>query len=165
MEEKAVGNDTSLIPVKRSAGFTITFFLLRLGLGGLIFEAGLDKLINGFSSAGFLNSSTGPLSGFYQSMAVHANIWDVLIPWAEVLIGAAIILGILVRFAAFWGAVEVLIFYLAVLPPSQGWINYQIVLVLVFITFMFNGIGYFLGLDALVVNLEERRHWSRFFFG
>jgi thiosulfate dehydrogenase (quinone) large subunit len=146
-------------------GFTVVLLILRLGIGGLMFEAGLTKFIDGFSAAGFLSHSTGPFSDFFSGLAAYTNVFDVLVPWAEVLIGAAIILGIFVRFASFWGAVEVLIFYFVVLPPQQGWINDQIIYVLVFITLMFSGAGYFLGLDFFGIGFEKRRHWLRWLLG
>ena len=146
-------------------GFTVVIFILRLGVGGLIFEAGLRKFLEGFSAAGFLNTSTGPFSDFFNSLAAYTDVFNNLIPWAEVLIGSAIILGILVRFASFWGAVEVFTFYLAVLPPQQGWINNQILYVLASITLMFSGAGYFLGLDFFGIGLEKRQHWLRFLLG
>lgn len=146
-------------------GGTIILFTLRLAIGGLMFEAGLDKFLHGFSSEGFLNASSGPFSGFYNSLASYANAWNILVPWAEVLIGIAVILGIFVRPAAFFGALEVLIFYLANLPPSSGWINNQIVYIVVFITLMLTGVGYIFGLDVLGIDFERRHHRFRLFLG
>lgn len=145
--------------------FSITFFILRIALGGLMFEAGLTKLLGGFSAAGFLSNSQGPFSDFFTGLVQYLDVINVLVPWGEVLIGTALILGALVRFASFWGAVEVLTFYLAYIPPQRGWINEQIIYAVVFITFMFAGTGYFLGLDFFGRRLEERRHPLRLFLG
>ncbi len=152
---------------KRS--FIITFFILRLVMGGLMFEAGLDKILSGsFTAASFLKNATGPFAGFYANIAGNAtvlSVTNVLVPWGELLIGTAIILGLAVRFASFWGIVLMILYYTAALPPANGWIAQNIIYLLVFLAFMVSGIGYFLGLDAFASGLEERQNPWRILFG
>ena len=164
MQEKSPAGASS-----RTRAFNITFFILRIGLGGLMFEAGLTKLLSGsFVAAGFLENTTGPFAGLYMGIATNTTmlaITDVLVPWGELLIGIAIILGIFVRFASFWGIILMILYYTAYLPPENGWISEQIIYLFVFLSFMFSGIGYFLGLDRLAVRLEEQRHPLRIVLG
>jgi thiosulfate dehydrogenase [quinone] large subunit len=149
--------------------FIIAFFILRIALGGLMFEAGLTKLLSGsFSAAGFLENTTGPFAGLYMGIAANTTmlaITDVLVPWGELLIGIAIILGVLIRFASFWGIILMILYYMASLPPENGWISQQIIYLFVFLSFVFSATGYFLGLDRLAVRLEERCHPLRIVLG
>jgi thiosulfate dehydrogenase [quinone] large subunit len=149
--------------------FFIILFVLRLALGGLMFEAGLDKILSGsFTAAGFLKNATGPFAGFYTNIAGNSamlSVTNVLVPWGELLVGVAIILGLVVRFASFWGIVLMILYYTAALPPANGWVAQQIIYLVVFIAFIVSGIGYFLGLDAFASVLEERRNPLRIFLG
>jgi thiosulfate dehydrogenase [quinone] large subunit len=149
--------------------FNITFFILRIALGGLMFEAGLTKLLSGgFSAADFLENATGPFAGFYMGIGANTTmltITNVMVPWGELLIGITIILGIFVRFASFWGIVLMVLYYTASLPPENGWISRHIIYFSVFLSFIFSGTGYFLGIDRLVVRLEEQRHPLRIVLG
>ena len=149
--------------------YYLTLMILRVLLGGLFLEAGLDKLFSGsFSAAGFLSASKGPFAGFYSGLASNTGLLPLvnnLVIWGEILIGIALILGILVRFASFWGIVQMILYYTVSLPPSTGWINQNIVYIAVFLAFMFSGIGYFMGLDRSIETLEKRRHPLRFIAG
>jgi uncharacterized membrane protein YphA (DoxX/SURF4 family) len=140
-------------------GFNITFFILRLVLGGLMFQAGLTKLLSGtFTAASFLEKATEPFAAFYAGMATNPAVLaivDVIVPWGELLIGTAIILGVVVRFASFCGIIMMILYCTASLPPASSWINQQIIYMAVFLTLIFSGVGYFLGLDLLAIRLEE----------
>ena len=122
--------------------------LLRLFIGWIFFWAFLDKLFGlGFNTAtgqswlagvsptaGFLKfGSHGPLSGVYQAMAGSG-----LVDWLFMLglagIGLGLMLGIMVRLAAWGGLVLVGLMYLARLPPEHNPIlDEHIVYVLVLI--------------------------------
>lgn len=140
-------------------------FLLRVGMGGLFFLSGITKFTEGFSATGFLTRSAGPFSGIYQGLAAYSGFFAVFIPWTEVLLGLALITGTMVRPAALLGAIEVLLFYLAVLPPAQGWINSQIIYILAFVVLIFSGAGYFLGLDYFGIRQERAKRRLRYFLG
>lgn len=149
--------------------FYITLFLARIALGGLMFEAGVSKLLSGtFSAAELLGESSGPFAEFFLSLANNPDLLPIinnLVMWGELLVGVALILGILVRFASFWGALMMLLYYLPSLPPASGWINQQIIYLLLFVLFMFSGAGYFLGLDSLAAKFERTKHPLRIILG
>jgi thiosulfate dehydrogenase [quinone] large subunit len=149
--------------------FYITFFMLRIALGGVFLEAGLTKILSGtFSAAGLLSHSQGPFADIYIGLANNTTLLPVinnLVMWGETLIGIALILGILLRFASFWGIVQMILYYTVSLPPSAGWISQQIIYIVVFVTFMFSGIGYFFGLEGLIVKREEKKHFLRLLGG
>ncbi len=149
-------------------GAAITLFIVRLALGGLMFEAGLSKLVSGFSAGGFLANVSGPFAGFYTAMAANQAALaaiNVLVPWGEMLIGLTILFGAGIRFASFWGIIMMLLYYTASIPPEQGWISQHLIFAAVFLAFMFTGVGYFIGLDAFLATLEGKRHRLRFLLG
>lgn len=138
---------------------------LRLILGGAFLEAGLDKLINGFSAVGYLQHGTGPFAGFFAGMASSAGVINGLVIWGEILIGIAVISGGALRFASLAGVIMMVLYYLPYLPPSNGWIGEQIVYAFIFIALMFSGSGYFFGVDAFFVRFETERHPLRILLG
>jgi thiosulfate dehydrogenase [quinone] large subunit len=146
-------------------GERIGMLILRLILGGAFLEAGLEKLINGFSAEEYLEHGTGPLAGWFAGLTGGTIIINGVVIWGEILIGLALILGLLLRPASIAGAAMMVLYYLPYLPPSSGWINNQMVYMFIFIALMLSGVGYFLGLDRYFISLEEKRSPFRFLFG
>ena len=91
---------------------TIAATVLRMLLGCFMFADGLQILLtpNWSASSFLIGAKTFP--AFYAWFALSANSWwvDPLNSWAIVFIGAALILGIGVRPAA-WGGVALMILY------------------------------------------------------
>lgn len=132
----------------------ITIVLLRIALGGLFLYSGVDKFLNGFSAAGFLNNATsGPFSGIYMSMA-GSTIVDSLVMWGEISIGLALFLGVFVRLASYLGTLMMGLFYLAVLPPEHGFISEHIIYALVFAVLASFGAGRYFGLDKYIEKVD-----------
>ncbi|HUW42854.1 MAG TPA: hypothetical protein VMW02_01315 [Thermoplasmata archaeon] len=107
---------------------------LRLILGWMIFWAFLDKtfglgyattsdyawLAGGSPTSGYLGyATTGPLAGFYQSLAGNAVV-DILFMLALIAIGIALILGIGMKIAGYSGAVLMVILWSTNLPPANN---------------------------------------------
>lgn len=137
--------------------FHIMMVILRVVLGGVMLEAGLDKLINGgFSISGYVSNGSGPFAGWFAHLASVSGSLSPLVISGEILIGLSLILGVFLRFGALWGAMLMILYYLPYLPPENGWISQQIIYLLVFVTLMFSGNGYFFGIDRLVKNLEKK---------
>jgi len=127
----------------------LSTFLLRVALGWLFLYSGYSKLTaaGGFSAKGFLLNLQGPFSAFYLPLAGNPVV-DQLVIWGEILIGICLILGLLVRFASFWGIVMMLLFYFAEFPPEHAFlINEHIIYILIFIFLMVSNSGHFWGLD------------------
>src|ERR1700690_235639 len=101
----------------------LSTLLLRLAMGWLFLYAGFEKLTmaGGFSAKGYLLHLTGTFAPFFAPLAGNPLV-DVLFVSGELLIGIALILGILVRFASFWGIVMMILFYLTVYPPANSFI-------------------------------------------
>ncbi|MBL7045257.1 MAG: DoxX family membrane protein [Parcubacteria group bacterium] len=87
--------------------------LLRLALGWLFLYAGLTKVVDPtWSAGGFLNNAQ-TFSGFYGWLASPQILpfVDFLNQWGLTLIGAALILGLIVRFSSYLGALMMLLYY------------------------------------------------------
>jgi thiosulfate dehydrogenase [quinone] large subunit len=108
--------------------------IIRISLGWIFLWPFFDKLlglgfatpaenawINGGSPTyGFLTHGTrGPLAEFFQSIAGHPVV-DWLFMIGLLCIGVALMLGIFIKIAAFFGAVLLFLMWLAVLPPEHN---------------------------------------------
>jgi thiosulfate dehydrogenase [quinone] large subunit len=140
----------------KSKSFHISFIILRLVIGSLFLEAGLNKIINGFSAAEYLASGSGPFAGWFANMVSIVDALSVLVIVGETLIGIALIFGAMVRLASFSGIVMMILYYLPYLPPESGWIDLHIVLIFVFIVIILSGSGYYFGIDRFALRLKSR---------
>jgi thiosulfate dehydrogenase [quinone] large subunit len=78
--------------------------------------------------------------------------------WGQILIGLALIFGLGTRFALFWAAAMMFMFYIAEFPPANNpFMDEHLVYIVVFVLLGTLGAGRILGLDALV----ERLPWVR----
>lgn len=137
--------------------------VLRVAMGGMWLNAGLEKLFTpgGWSATGFLqHAATGPFATTFASWSGPAV--DNLVIWGEILIGISLILGFGIRFAAFWGAVMALFFYLSQFPPEHGLISERLIYALLFITLMTSTVGTMLGVDAYLVNYQKKHHLLKY---
>ncbi|WP_027417915.1 DoxX family membrane protein [Aneurinibacillus terranovensis] len=137
--------------------------VLRLWLGYTWITSGFEKLTRGFQAEGFLKGALTKTTGahadvqgwwgsFIQGFALpHAKLFDVLIPWAEFLIGLALILGLLTTFAALMG----IIMNYAFLFSGTTSINPQLVLIATFILVAGRNAGFF-GLDYFAMPLVDK---------
>ena len=119
-----------------------------------------------WSAEGYLLGSSGPLQDWFVSMAGNPVV-DVLNIWGLTLIGLGLILGLLVRPAAFFGAIMMILYYLAHFESNteHGLIEEHIILALIFVVFMAGGVGHMLGLDGVVSrSIRKGSKWS-FLFG
>ncbi|MEH7439362.1 DoxX family protein [Neobacillus drentensis] len=106
---------------------SVILTVLRLYLGYSWFTAGFHKLTGGFDAAGFLkgaiaNPVKGPdgavVFGWYVDFLKHfalpnVDVFNVLVPWGETLIGLGLILGCLTTAAMFFGLLMNFSFFLA----------------------------------------------------
>lgn len=109
----------------KAAAFILTVFRLYLGYEWL--TAGFHKITGGFDATGFLKGAIaspvkGPdggmvyaaYVGFLKHFALpNAHIFNIVVPWGELLVGLGLILGCLTTAAAFFGLVMNFAFVLA----------------------------------------------------
>ena len=155
-------------------------------MGWTLFQGGVTKLItyldanpdNNWTAAGYLANAIpqgNPLMGFFGSLAGSPLI-DLLNMWGLTLTGLGLIIGALVRWNAFWGAIMMLFYWaaslegglLAGLPLAHGWVvdDHIVYAVLLFGLGAF-GAGRILGLDASIEQTQfvKQRPWLRYFLG
>lgn len=114
-----------------------TLVLLRVLIGWHFLYEGIAKLLKpGWSAAGYLLQSKWIFSGIFHWMANNEtviSIVNILNIWGLILIGFALMVGLLSRFASIAGIALILLYYLCNPPfvglyyaiPSEG--NYIIV--------------------------------------
>jgi len=150
----------------------ITLFLLRLALGWVFLYAGLSKLMNAsWSAAGYLGSAT-TFPELYQWFASSQNIgWvNTLNAWGLTLVGAALILGVALRFASYGGILLMMLYYFPVLHfPYVGKTAYlvdeHIMYILVFVLLISAHAGRIWGLDHWLRGSRlTTNRWTRWMF-
>lgn len=135
---------------------------LRLMMGYAFLYSGWTKLTAAepFSANGYLTNAVpaaSPLAGTFAWMGSTpwvAEFLSVAVPWGELLIGLALLVGLLTRLAAFWGAFMMLMFYFSNWDVGHGLINGDFAYMLVFLAVAAFGAGRILGLDALVEDYD-----------
>jgi thiosulfate dehydrogenase [quinone] large subunit len=137
---------------------------LRLMIGYAFLYAGWTKLPfaagEAFDAQGYLVGAVppaSPLAGLFAWMGQTAwfvEFVNVAVPWGEVLIGIALLVGAFTRLAAFWGAFMMLLFYFGNWEIEHGLINGDFAYMLVFLAVAAFGAGRILGLDAIVERYE-----------
>ena len=134
-----------------------TVLVLRLAMGWLFLYAGLTKILDpAWTSAGYLKGAK-TLTGPYAWLAAPQNIgWvDFLNEWSLTIIGLALILGIMTRYAAWVGMALMVLYYLPVLNfPYVGDHSYlvdeHVIYVLALFVLAFGHAGNYWGLDKLI---------------
>lgn len=146
--------------------FANSFAALRIVIGFQFLFAGLDKFTD-WSAEGYLLGASGPFAAFFQSLAGSVLV-DQLNIWGLTLIGIALILGLMVRPAAFFAAVMMLFYYFAhfVENTAHGIIDEHIIYLFVFLVFTAGGAGHVFGLDAIASRyMAKRKKLASLLFG
>lgn len=129
--------------------------LLRLTLGWLFLYAGITKILDpAWSAAGYLGNAQ-TFSTLFAWFALPSNIgWVNLVnEWGLTLIGAALILGIFVRWASVAGIALMVLYWLPVLSfPYAGEHSYivdeHIIYALTLLALMVFHAGRYWGVDG-----------------
>ena len=175
----AIGENTSRIHL---LGHTFSFqyhdifvlftVLLRLSMAWIFLWAGFDKLIGGFSAAGFLTRATsGPLHSWWVSLGESSTALAVINPliiWSQILMGFALFFGVATRFTLFWAGSMMFLFYLAQFPPEHDlFFDYYLVYILVYLMLGVLGAGRILGLDKYIEKwpVVRRVPWLKYLLG
>jgi thiosulfate dehydrogenase [quinone] large subunit len=145
---------------------------MRVVMGWVLLQGGLTKLVtytnatpaDDWTAAGYLANAIpagNPFTSLFAAMA-GSPLVDMLVMWGLTLTGLGLILGALVRWNAFWGAVMMMFFWAASLtgglaaglPVAHGWVVDDH---LVYAALLFGlgaaGAGRILGVDAYLERL------------
>ncbi|WP_226004422.1 DoxX family protein [Natrinema salinisoli] len=143
----------------------VGYWFLHSGWTKFAFVAGEP-----FDAAGYLQNASSPIAGLFEVVAGTPwllEVTNVMIPLGEFLIGLGLILGALVRLAAFFGGVLMTLFYLGNADWAHGYVNGDLLGLLMFVIVGVFAAGRILGVDAY---LEEtafvrQRPWLRYLLG
>ncbi len=110
-------------PATANRPATLVLALLRIGIGWHFLYEGITKLLDpNWTSAGYLQESTGPLAAYFQRITSDPGLQtvvDQLNIWGLMVIGLALMLGLFTRAAALFGILLLGLYYLAY-PPLFG---------------------------------------------
>jgi thiosulfate dehydrogenase [quinone] large subunit len=184
LDAEIFGHETRFVYSEQWIGYAI--LLLRVVMGWTLFQGGITKLVtyldatpdNDWTAAGFLANAIppgNPFTGVFAAMAGNPTI-DLLVMWGLTLTGLGLILGALVRWNAFWGAVMMITFWAAALqggltaglPLEHGWVVDDN---LVYAALLFGpgaiGAGRILGVDSYLERFEfvRENRWVRLLLG
>lgn len=184
LEAELFGRETDFEYSEHWIGYSIV--IMRVMMGWVLFQGGVTKLVtyldanpeNNWTAAGFLTNAVpagNPFADVFAAMAGNPLV-DALNMWGLTLTGLALLLGVFVRWSAFWGAVMMLFYWaaalqgglLAGLPLANGWVVDDH---LVYAALLFGlgalGTGRILGLDARIeeTDLVQRNPWLRYLLG
>ena len=138
----------------------ISLFLLRIGMGWLMFYAGITKVLNpAWSAQGYLKGAK-TFPGFYQWLLQPdvLPIINFINEWGLTLLGVSLILGIGVRLSSIFGAVLMLLYYFPILDfpypnPHSYVVDEHIVYALVLLLLAGLRAGRIWGLENWCTNL------------
>lgn len=145
---------------------------LRLVTGWWFFHSGLDKFVaeEPFDATGWLlgpasESILAPVTTWFgQNAAWFVNF---TIPAGELLIGLALLVGAVLRLAAFFGAFLMTFFYFGNADWEHGFVNGDLMGLLLFVTVIVFAAGRVWGLDAYLEDTATVRNnpWLRYLLG
>lgn len=143
--------------------------LLRLGMGwiflwpfwdktfGMGLSTAADKawIMGGSPTAGFLKLGThGPFAEFFQSLVGNTFV-EWLFMAGLLLIGLTLLLGILVKLAAYSGSLMLFLMWLACLPPKQNpFLDEHIIYIIILIGLSVFGAGDYFGVGKWWSNMK-----------
>lgn len=147
-------------------------FLLRVMVGWWFFHAGVTKLLaSGVSyDASFFVAKEGtvlsPIMNLFQS-GIPYGIVQFMIPVGETLIGLGLLVGCLVRLASFFGVFLMTFFVTANQDWGHGFVNADLMGLLLFFTIIVLGAGRIWGIDAILEKslVVQNNPWLRYLLG
>lgn len=146
--------------------------LLRIAIGWFFLYEGLSKIMAGsWSSAAFLAESRWFMAPVFHWMAENAilvSFIDFVNTWGMAAIGVGLILGLLTRWASAFGALLLLLYFVAYPPipgymtgvPTEGsylWVNKNLIVFFILLVFIFISSDYMFGLDRLLSKWREEK--------
>ncbi len=154
---------TSDLPSKQQKIAYTFLSILRIAVGWHFLYEGLTKLFDpAWTAAGYLQSATGPLAGFFQAMGSSEGILSIVNmvnTWGLILIGLGLFLGLFTRIAQLAGIVLLFMYYVSHPPifTEPGFaregayfiISKDLLEILSLLMLMFFPTGRFLGIDGL----------------
>ena len=138
----------------------VSFFLLRVTVGWMMFYAGIIKVIDPtWSAAGYLKGAK-MFTGFYQWFLTPGMlpVINFVNEWGLTMLGLSLIFGVFVRLSSFLGVILMFLYYLPILdfpyPNSHAYIvDEHIIYMAVLLLFISFRAGRIWGLENWCSNL------------
>ena len=134
----------------------------RVALGIMFFYAGITKVLNpSWSAAGYLNNAkTFPDLFRWFASANNLGWVNFMNEWGLTLVGVALIVGLLVRWASVGGILLMILYYFPIMQfpyvgPNAFLIDDHIIFIFAFLVLIASNAGTFWGLDSW---LQKRRN-------
>lgn len=146
----------------------VIWTVMRIWLGIQWFEAGIHKVTGGFDASGFLQGTLAKAVGehpavqpwyaaFVENFAIpNVKLFNILIPYGEVLVGLGLIVGLATIPALLAGAFMNLNFLLAGTVSTN-----PILLTVAFILLYVGTAAYYFGLDRYAVSAMKKYFANR----
>ncbi|MEF8756721.1 MAG: DoxX family protein [Halobacteriales archaeon] len=166
------GHEKYLEVSERWSGLAV--LTMRLLIGWQFLLAGIIKfVVPNWSAKPYLIHGVpeaNPFVGFFTAMAKSS--WMPIINgfnmWGLTLVGLALILGVAVRFSAFWGGVVMWFYWASSLPLENSvFVNEHIVYIALLFFLGAFGAGRYYGLDKYIEDMQivEDNPWLRYLLG
>lgn len=163
-ETRLFGEDVTLFFSWPWAAYWLAF--LRVLVGTMFLHAGMDKLLadQPFDAGWWLTGSASEgilapvMIWFGQNAPMFVNL---VIPLGELLIGLGLIVGALTRLASFFGAILMFFLYFGNADWEHGFVNGDLLTLVLFITLLVFGAGRIFGLDAYLERTSVVRDHPR----
>lgn len=138
----------------------ISFFLLRVTVGWMMFYAGIIKVIDPtWSAAGYLKGAK-MFTGFYQWLLTPGMlpVINFVNEWGLTMLGFSLIFGVFVRLSSFLGVILMFLYYLPILDfpypnPHAYIVDEHIIYMAVLLLFISFRAGRIWGLENWCSNL------------
>ena len=135
----------------------ISMFVLRLGLGFLMFYAGISKVLTpDWSAVGYLGNAQ-TFTGFYEWFTQPSilPVIDFMNQWGLLLLGVSLILGAFVTLSSSLGILLMVLYYFPTMDfpyvnTHYFLVDYHIVYILILVMFIAFKVGRIWGLDVLL---------------
>jgi len=137
----------------------------RLALGFYFLWSASQKIVKELSgkmaTTDFLSGASvakGPLVGFFNSLGGNWTV-EILVVYGELLIGISVLLGLATRIGAVGGALQMVLFTVAMWPiadtaGANPLVDTRVLYGLMFVMFFFLTPGRFLGVDGILEKID-----------
>ena len=159
---------------RAGTGATSLLVAVRLVVGYWFLHAGWTKFAfvagEPFDATGYLANAESPIAWLFEVVAGTSwllEFTNFMIPLGEFLIGLGILLGALTRLAAFFGGFLMVLFYLGNADWAHGFVNGDLMGLLLFGVVGVLATGRVLGVDAALedTTVVHQRPWLRYLLG
>jgi uncharacterized membrane protein YphA (DoxX/SURF4 family) len=145
-------------------------FMLRVSLGTIMITLSVRLITEGgwdtwMKLGGMLPKTVrGPFEQFFLQFWENPVILYLVI-FASLAVGISMVLGIFTRLGALGGALMMIGFYLATIPPTFGWVNFHFIYFGAFVNFLVITPEFQFGLDHFLRRYKTRIKWLKWMVG